>query len=387
MNKQLKKKNHFVPKFYLSEWMNNGVLNVFDINKSNSYTKTKKQLDETGFCYNLYTMNKKINSLEILFFKEICKIPVQDTDPDDVLISLLIKYLNDELGSISSVKITSKTSDIKHEIAAEILNNAVNNVIKSINNPESSRRQEELFNLYETDYQKSLQIIKNNGIQALKMPIDPAYSEWDYKHELFYDYMYRKLIHFIYPEYGRALVQKLKDITKENNKIDTNFSGVHLDKIINISYYDILHYMLIQHFRTPKKFLALNKLNLSAFESIDVNKSSFPVLLTHYLSVYIVNMWTLNSGKLILLRNATNTKFITSDNPCVQIINNLPSGNFFELYFPITPELSLIYSYRDCYNDCSEIIISNEKDIIYYNELIRQNAIRYIYSFNKIDAI
>lgn len=167
---------------------------------------------------------------------------------------------------------------------------------------------------------------------------------------------------------------------------------------------DLIHYLIIQYFRTEKQITNLKNslLHLKKYwelqyanyplpdyveKFLDLNEDSFIFIFIHLKSIYLVESLINVQYKLLLLKNETEIPFITSDSPCINIYASYIDpfelqGDDFEIYFPISPTLALLYTNRTGYKNIenSEITLNNKKMILQFNSSIKKLAKRYLYS-------
>lgn len=85
-----------------------------------------------------------------------------------------------------------------------------------------------------------------------------------------------------------------------------------------------------------------------------------------------------------VLINKTEKKFITADQPIVQIDSNFRINNCdnsMELYYPISPEIALYFNTKEA----EQRVITEEKEITHFNNLIINNSTEQIYALNQND--
>ena len=124
----------------------------------------------------------------------------------------------------------------------------------------------------------------------------------------------------------------------------------------------------------------------------DSNKFSF--LMLQYSTIIWLANWHADGMKPILLKNATQIPFITSDRPSINLYGKLVSNvqvvdGAFELYFPISNKLAILWSERPCYKNIPEISLNSDDEIKRYNRQIFDNAGKYVFSAkeNVLDLI
>ena len=356
------KRNHFVPKFYLKNFVDKNEFIYFFDKKTKEFRSTKA-LSSVAFKEDLYTIENKISQADINCFCNIFEISV-DSEEKKFFIDTLQNFLNDEFTKLFEFNI--KNEDIQKYLST------------ILDSPDLSRNQELLFSLYENDFKPILEYItkykKMKPIKESKVCI--------------FVYIFSKILSFI-----------LKKIEQKILMIDPSIKG-NITPVKNIElysqnpYYDLLHYVLVQYFRTNKiiNIDSIKKATTNpAFKVGDIspNANNIVFLFIHYHILNIAEKIIQQNYKIILLKNYTNKIFFTSDNPSInshsKLIQDFGLDNIdYEVYFPLSPKIALLLTKTPIDKNYDkqklEIIIDNEEQIDYWNKLIFDMSERFIYS-------
>ena len=365
------KNNHFVPQFYLKKFLNSSnTLCMLDKKYGKKYERNIQDLKRIASKKNLYSISKKISNNDITCYKIIFKL--DDHYITNEVINYLVAFLNDDFGSIVNLH-TSSSAKIEPQHLEEIKKE----IQKKIKNVGIAKRQEHLFCMYENDFQpiyddiltqeSILQIAKSNKTQ-MDHTIFPSI------------YITKKILGSI-----------ANEMQKQFHQYDEMPEPVNfLDDFSPNKYFDFLHYIINQHLRTPKIIDSKDFENDPKIQALlkkyNVCRTNIMFLFIHHHSLTMLDDLTRNKFKPILIKNATKVGFITSDNPCINIhtttYNALGSENL-EIYFPLSPNISILLTNKNCYENIDEII-ATKNDILQYNKKIYEEADRYIYSTNNL---
>ena len=347
------KDNHYVTIYYLKTFLNeNSKIYQGDLKTGIVYKKNESELKTMCEKTNIYTIKTKITDTDISRFKEIFNIDLNDKVDEDLILKL-VKFLNDELADLEPVQIKN------NKVAEDEINK---NLKDKINNPGISREQESLFTLYEEDFNPVYdKILQDENISFLKQKTN----------EDFESYLYKKVIRFIYKQFSKKALY------------ETSIQQPTFPDFVKDDYYDFLHCIIIQYFRTEKI--------MDIFENILKSYSEKPAhllfLTIHYKCIKLVCTLLNNNFKVVLIKNNSKADFITSDNPSINIYSSIVNGNLsgdeFEIYFPLSHKLAVLYSKKDCYKNIDDFTITTEKEIDIWNNMLKDNAKRYIYGSSK----
>lgn len=364
------KKNHYVPQGYLKEFFTtNGVIYRYD--KSTIETKSFHSTTVIGFENDLYTLKEKITEADKTLFEQM--LPVKPSIEDKNIINLLVHLLNDDMANL----ITITSSDKKAE-------NFINNLNKKILNNQSniSRTQELLCTMHENCFYVARDLILAANSIA---PLYPVSTEFhNPKYFIYFNLNCLAMNH--YKEKLRKQILANSEHRLTQQEIDALKSLNEPCKYKYAPYYDLFFYAIFQIFRIPEMIkTTFRKLN-------DSNKFSF--LMLQYSTIIWLANWHADGMKPILLKNATQIPFITSDRPSINLYGKLVSNvqvvdGAFELYFPISNKLAILWSERPCYKDIPEISLNSDDEIKRYNRQIFDNAGKYVFSAkeNVLDLI
>lgn len=356
------KNNHFVPQFYLKNFCDdNKFVYKGDLAKNNFY----KVSDLRSECSrkNIYTVKEKISQKD---FKLFCELFNMQHYLDNEFAHILIKYLNDEIADLFLV--TTKNKEIEKKFNDELK--------ARINNPDYSRTQENLFTfIYENDFRDLYEkILKEREISF----ISQTSSEQNIN-----VYCWIKISAYIYKQIIPKTINAFKKL-----KADA-FDNIPKIDYLNYQsnfYYDFLHFILIQYFRTEK----IIESQKETFKKVNIKGDNLIFLLIHLKTIELADILIKENYKIILVENISNKDFIISDCPCTNIyarfVKDRPLENDeFELYVPLSSKLAIICTKRDCYKTLtnSKIFLSREKDIDMYNQVSISNAKRFIYGSNE----
>ena len=391
-NKNMKhtKNNHFVPQGYLKKFFDeNHCIYKCDLeNSSKIYevTDIKKECCKR----NLYTVKNKITYNEIEYF---CQIAGFNDEVEINFCKRICDYINGDYSNFISDICLSGIPKAYWPVFMDYIKGFVND--KFI-----SKSQENIFTaVYENDFFNILnQIIESESIDFIKNNVDLS------KISL---YLYVKLEGFLHTSALKIIYLKMKEEHPNLPSIKEYEEKIKKLKYNTNMYLNLIHYLIIQYFRTEKQInnlknslLYLKKQWKEKFinialpdyieKFIEMNEESFIFIFLHLRSIYLVE-YLINSGyKLILLKNNTETPFITSDSPCINIfvsyINPFElQGDDFEIYFPISPTLALLYTNRKGYKNTekTKITLNDKKTILQFNKSIKKLAKRYLYSNQK----
>lgn len=364
------KNSHFVPRFYMKSFFNkNGELVKGDLVKNRLYVVSN--LNAECSKKNIYSLKTKINSSEFELYK---KLFLSDSSYNEKFINILIKYLNDELADLFSVKV--KNNKEAEKIAREYMN--------KINNPDISRTQEELFTfVYENAFCDNVlpRIIKTRDISFINQHNNNVNE--------FLMYSWLKATNHIFQLIGKRIANL---DSRTPSDIAEPIKSSTLKQKDN-DFYDVFLFALMQYFRTSQMrdgfTMIMNQASeVLNFNNIDLNNVYF--LFLHIQPIYMANNMISEGYKIILLENKTNSNFIFSDNPCINLYAALIDGrilneNEIEIFLPLSPSLALIFSNKDCYKNLSDfkIVLNSDNDIEQYNKALKFEANRYIYGHSE----
>jgi|GEM_PF-5827059 len=381
------KNNHFVPQGYLKNFLNDKLsLYKYDLDnslKSYAITNLKKECS----CKNLYSTKQKNTYEEIRF---TCKLAGYNDEVEIDFCKKICDYINGDFSSFIDNTCPIHIPLEYHKMFMTYIKGILDE--KSI-----SRSQENIFtSVYENDFYNILdKIIKSESIDFLNNNVNSSSVSL---------YLYVKLEAFLHKSAFKIINKKLKEVypnLPNTKEIEENLGKLKFNTNL---YVDLIHYLIIQYFRTEKQIdnlknslIHLKKYWKSQYADyqlpdyvqkfIGLNEDSFIFIFIHLKSIYLVESLINSQYKLLLLNNDTEVPFITSDSPCINIYASYIDpfelqGNDFEIYFPISPTLALLYTNRTGYKNIenTEITLNNKKMILQFNASIKKLAKRYLYS-------
>lgn len=346
-------RNHFLPQAYLNRFISSNQ-RVCCGNIENN-TVFASNTNNIGCKNNLYSINNKLTYNDI---DNACIL--FNITKNLQFLQILVSFLNDELADLISI-------EINNNLQAE---KSANEFLQQINSPGTSRSQEILFTFYEGQCQNIFnQIVETNDISVLNET---------HEEESVLCYLWLKISDFIYKQLHSKLKYEIKELSQDEKKQLKCQNEFKPDNM-----YDLVHYLLIQYFRTEKSIEGIKTtLNIH-----NVNPDvSF--LCIHCIPIEMTKRLLGDGYKIILIKNTSSIDFITCDQPCLNlyssIITNRPlEDNELELYFPLTPKLALLCTNKQCYASKS-IITSNDDSSNQYNKAIKFNSSRFIYGNTEI---
>lgn len=355
------KKNHYVPQSYLKEFFDpNGIIYRYD--KSATKTKSFSSTATIGFENELYTLKDKITEADKLLFEHM--LPVKLSIEDRKIINLLVNFLNDDMANLIQITTSNKEAEI-----------FINNLNKTVLNNHSniSRTQELLCTMHENCFYAARNLIlKANSIA----PLYPVSAEFkNPKYFVYFNLNCLAMNHLLNKLQEHILTNLEHKLTKQ--EINTLKALKYPCKFKYAPYYDLFFYAIFQIFRIPEMI----KTTFRSFN--DTNKFSF--LMLQYATIIWLANWHADGMKPILIKNNTKIPFITSDRPSINLYGKLVSNvqfvdGAFELYFPISNKLAILWSERACYKNILEVPLNSDDEIKHYNRQIFDNAGKYVFS-------
>lgn len=148
--------------------------------------------------------------------------------------------------------------------------------------------------------------------------------------------------------------------------------------------YENIYYTITTHF---------SNVNFPKYEKKDFKRTHNSVIMDGSIANFFANLLT--DRKWVFLVNHTDTPFITSDNPCIQIYhgNNIrepisPVSDKVTHYIPISPILAIeIYDKGIKCDDLSYFDVYKKDNIKWYNLNIKCQCTMFLFSNEKIPEI
>lgn len=352
---QEKKLHHYVPKFYLKNFLSkNNRLMVF--NKENENSSEIKNLGNIAAEKYLYTID--INGKPMTTFLQIF-LDTQEIKNNLILKDFskwLCEFLDDSLYPLAS----GQNKDVVEK---------TNNLIKKYFHQKKDK-QEDLFCFYEDRFQLHYQKILNDDYSCLKR--DNNGFCIPHLCATAIEYFLKKSSETFCNGNSMKLGEILKNYPTEKNCNDS----------INYSFIEILHYMCIQLMRTSKAF--------NCYKSSDLDKrlGQFPrcciIFLIHTGSINLCNNLFKSNYKFTILKNKSKINFITSDCPVLNLLyeqyelNN--DNDDVKLFFPLSNKIALLLTNEIKNKDeYIEEVINDDNVIEIYNELMREKSEQFYY--------
>jgi len=359
------KNNHYVPKAYLENFSTD---NLYKLVKKQSKIYYINNLSSECSKFNLYTTKKKISNNMVLLVAKIFKLNKLELN----LLSQLQSFINGDFDELAEIVLNEDHLQAQAEL------NRVKKQLKVFK--EDSKTQEELFTfIYEDGFYRFLENIKQDSsiINSLMTNNFPNKNECFAYFQLKFFAVWGKFYTILlgnatnFPDKENFLEQIKSDINKENN--------------INESFFDLLLYLFIQHYRTNsmlKNFSSfLSKTGITDKDLLN----NFAFLCVHILSItQAIEYANYSNYTYYIIENKTNEAFITSDNPSCF----LNSKNALTIIMPLSENLVAVYS-----NKLSHIkrnlnnkhkIITNEIIVRHINKIIFDKAMSCIYGRKQI---
>lgn len=366
---QQTKDNHYVPQFYLKQFLNNdGFLQCYDLQKKQYFSSNRPK--EICKRKNLYLIKNKISSLDkALLWMFLGNIDNEDKD----FCRHLIEMLNGTVSNLISIKVNN--NQVQEKINKCLLS--------TLNETETSRKIETLFTFIENDFQIFFnEIIKNKSISV------SDFSTTDIK-----TYLYIKILKYVYQDLFNSLKYTLKSENVKKCELPKLNLLEHSKE--NLPIIDIMHYVLSQYFRTKrivngvkhnfKKYESQIQKNINSNvsdEKFDTDNITFLYLIIK--PILLLNDMLKNDFYPILLKNCTYTPFLISDNPSINTYADKNKKKYnvdeLEIYFPLTSNLALLLTKnKNIVNEIEDVNVIDE-----YNLKIIKNAERYIFANDKV---
>lgn len=368
------KGSHFVWQRYLNSFASDQNIYVKDIQNNRIWvTKTENVAKKT----NIYTLQKKISEYDKECYKKIFD-EVNISDDYLTILDSLVCFLNNDV----SIALKNYHPYIQKELS-EFVNNAPLQ-------EDYDKNQEKLFTFYETRFANIYESLLNKDasfynnqldnigeaaicymgsyritmLTFLKIEIAKFVSKAFEGYEGLKDQ--RKKIYNELNEIRKIIDKKVRDIFDfVNNKGDNIFN--------------FMQFFITQSLRTVKH-------QKQFYEKIkkykNINAEAIYMLALHINTYFIASRMICRGYRIVFLVNQTKYTFITSDQPIINTYENFAYNS--ELYYPLAPDLAMLFTNRDCYQKIEEIML-REFDVLEYNKLLAKNADRFIYSITNIE--
>ena len=138
--------------------------------------------------------------------------------------------------------------------------------------------------------------------------------------------------------------------------------------------FNFMQFFITQSLRTvkhQKQFFEKTK------EYKNINAEAIYTLALHINTYFIASRMICRGYRIIFLVNQTKYSFVTSDQPIINTYENFDYNS--ELYYPLAPNLAMLFTNRECYKEVAEIKLK-EIDVMEYNKLLVKSTDRFVYS-------
>ncbi|WP_157902171.1 DUF4238 domain-containing protein [Escherichia coli] len=146
------------------------------------------------------------------------------------------------------------------------------------------------------------------------------------------------------------------------------------------NFYDFVYFLSVQLFRTKKIKDGFIKLSPEYEQSMLERTWN---VISHVFATNVSYELSFGGYSIIILKNKSSCKFITSDQPVINTFaygRNMVNDNSVELYYPLSPEVSILLSKKVSEHTISEI---TSEQVEYYNELMKYFHYEIIFHSNK----
>lgn len=371
------KGSHFVWQKYLNSFANNQNIFVKDLQNNKIWsTKTENVAKKT----NIYTIKRKISEYDKECYKENFD-DVKLSEDYLLILDLLVCFLNND------VSITLRDY---HPYIKDALSSFVNNAPQQ---EDYNKNQEQLFTFYEHRfapiYTKLLDKNATFYNDQLNSISDMALNYMGSYRATMMIFLHTEISKFISKAFEgyEDLKSYRKELYSETNiaKVKINDKVRSIFDIVNIdgdNVFDFIQFFITQSLRTVKQqklfFDKIKKYN-------NFNAEALYILSLHIHSYFIASKLICLGYRIVFLVNQTaKYKFVTSDQPIINTYEK--TQNISEFYYPLAPELAMLFTNRECYKGVNEINLK-EINVVEYNKLLIQNTDRFVYSFTEAELL
>lgn len=147
--------------------------------------------------------------------------------------------------------------------------------------------------------------------------------------------------------------------------------------------YNTVFYICSQYFRTKKmkENIILGYKNNRYLSAL--TQKAFPFIELSFALALTRGIMHDSNIKYVLLNNSSEIDFITSDQPAINLLQDIVDSNGnvkdLDLYYPLSPKSALLITKKPNYNKFDEQNI-NEEDVMEYNSAIVKNAFNFIFA-------
>ncbi|MBN2676026.1 MAG: DUF4238 domain-containing protein [Alphaproteobacteria bacterium] len=370
-------RSHFVWRKYLENFSTDDQIFVKNIKTKETFHTHNKNV---GVKRHIYTIKNKVTPAEQKIFMEYFK--KSNGSPWHDIAESMISFINDD-----SFSIMAKYIDSSHvEIIKKIF---------KLETPSISLRQEEIFTHYENNFYPVFEKLMNQDISVCSYYEDQNFTDFFelisfISMKMFFtrkeiesltNVIPKSLLDLVgFDESKEKVFQKIED---EKNQVFQKNGLVNED----IDKANFLIFFISQYFRTDKHISKLKEIfKNSPKVPRNINFDNFIYTFIHLRALLLIKNLLREKYHIIYLVNKTDSSFITSDQPIINtysfIAKNLGRellNDELEFFYPVSPNLAILFTNRPCYEKIHEINISKD-DIAEYNKVLENKSHNFIYS-------
>jgi len=382
-------RSHSVWRFYLQQFSpDDRMIFALDVETSREY---RVSIKDASVCKDIYFLEQELSENDVFFIKRLAGKNYPLDERDEKNIDEIIGFLNNDPSPFMDMGEEGRKF-FKSKIREYIGDNALR------------RNQEELFTYYENNfiplYEKLLKKdssfyneVINDKNALLGYMAALGFKTSNFLHSKFFDLLQR-----IQSEYGMDITNTIKAREGLKNglkKMEEDLGGEFpfaQERYFSIYYFII--FILSQYLRTRKHFQndqMYDALERNAEENFPQYKGIFNyknimAMIVHYQTYRIgVNFVDEKKFRIVFLETNTGAKFITSDQPIINTYAALQTEKAalahheLEFYYPLSPDLAILFTDRDCYKDAHTLTL-DKQSVDAYNDLIKKSCLKTIYS-------
>jgi len=380
------KRSHTVWRAYLKEFASENKLYI----KSKEDGKIFRTATENASVVkNIYELDKKISKNDLELYKAIYFPTVKMHIEESKFLNKIIAFLNNDIEFFMG-ETSSPLNDV---------------LLRSIDKSVLKRNPEELFTYYEENFlpihklllQKNASFYNNSiyNCEAMGSVVAVGIAQTSL-------FLFRKIQDLV----CRLLNQKdLNDLSDQGKQDMKNACNTIEDKLeqellfynkTNSNMHNFIIFITSQIARTQKSYTLqtlLEKLiiKISSGKNINCNAKNILALICHHGMYQLCDNLIAGQYKIIFVTGTDNLEFITSDCPIINLYAQHKEAayldkNELEFYYPLSPQLAMLFSNRECYKDVAEFQAS-PRDVFQFNQAIYNESYKHVYSKNEDSLI
>lgn len=373
--------SHTVQRAYLDKFANDKKL----YGKSNKDARIfELSTKDASVINNIYELEENISENDLGFYRQMPLVLSETgmTDEENKFLIQISAFLNNDFKVFMS--------DTPQIILEKLR--------KFIDEGTFKKNQEELYTYYEENFISIYELLTKKDAAFYNNSIhnqDDMASSIAIGITKTSNFLYRKnvdlLCRLLNQQGLNDLSEQLKqDIKKASSCIESELEEkfpFYNKNNFNIFYF--LTYITSQIFRTGKLLQArdvLEKNNVGNY-----NAKNIIILMCHHAIYRLCRNLITDRHKIIFINATDNSEFITSDNPIVNLSGSYKKDNYsdmaeIELYYPLSPKLSMLFTNRSCYKDVDEIQ-ALEEDVLQYNQAIYNTSDKFVYAKKQVSLL